>query len=297
MPTASPTLGPYEPYTIAHLRGRTYGSGSIEITEVMEETDAFTRYMIRYPSDGLSLYGFASVPKGEGPFPVIIVIHGLVDPATYQTLDYTTPVADTLTRAGYIVIHPNLRGYPPSSTGGNLFRVGMAIDVLNLTALIKSEAGPTELLDKAQVDRIGLWGHSMGGNVVLRVLTVSSDVKAAVLYASLSGDELKNAELLADPVSNPIFQAELSAPRYLFEQISPLHYYSDITSAIQVHHGQSDPVVPVRWAQQTCEALTKAGVENECIYYEYERHTFRSRVVNRFNRAMLRFYEKFLYAQ
>ncbi|RPJ21176.1 MAG: alpha/beta fold hydrolase [Chloroflexi bacterium] len=289
--TPSVTPAPYEPYTIDSLRGRTYGGGNIEIAEIMEDNDLFTRYLIRYPSDGLNIYGFANVPKGSGPFPLIIGIHGFVDPASYETLDYTTEAIDIITQYGYIVIHPNLRGYPPSDKGDNLFRVGMAVDVLNLIALIKSTAGPSELFASAAPDSIGLWGHSMGGNIAMRVLTVSSDIKATVLYASLSGDESKNAQLLFNASPDPTFQTELTASPAFIERISPMHYYSNITSPIQLHHGTADQTVPLAWAEETCNAMTAAGVEIECIYYPEEDHTFRRRVADQFWGAMMNFYK------
>jgi len=292
--TPSPTLAPYEQYTIDYLRGRTYGGGSIEVMETMEETDSFTRYLIRYPSDGLTIYGFVNVPKGDGPFPVIIAIHGLVDVDTYQTLDYTTPAIDTITQAGYIVLHPNLRGYPPSDNGDNLFRVGMTIDVLNLIALVKSGVGPAELLATAAPDKVGLWGHSMGGNIVLRVLTVSSGINAAVLYAPLSGEEVKNAELLADATSDPSFQMEQAILPPLSRHISPLYYYNKITSPIQLHHGTADAVIPVEWSEETCNDAAAAGVQIECIYYPEGRHTFNERLIDQFYDAMLNFYETYL---
>ncbi|RPJ25360.1 MAG: hypothetical protein EHM33_14765, partial [Chloroflexi bacterium] len=82
--TLSPDLSSYEPYTIDFLRSRAYGGGNIEVTETAEETDSFTRYLIRYPSDGLDIHGFVNIPKGDGPFPVIVAIHGFVDPAIYE---------------------------------------------------------------------------------------------------------------------------------------------------------------------------------------------------------------------
>jgi dipeptidyl aminopeptidase/acylaminoacyl peptidase len=292
--TPSPTLAPYEQYTIEYLRRRAYGDGNIEVIEIMEETDSFTRYLICYPSDGLNIYGFVNVPKGEGSFPVIIAIHGLVDASTYQTLDYTTPDVDAITQAGYMVFHPNLRGYPPSDNGDNLFRVGMSIDVLNLMALIKSGSGPTELLSTAAQDQMGLWGHSLGGNIVLRVLTVSSDVKAAVLYAPLSGEEIRNAERLADATSDPTFQTELTLSPTISARISPIYYYSEITAPIQLHHGTADVAIPVAWSEETCNAVIAAGVQIECIYYPEERHTFSGRVTDEFYGALLNFYETHL---
>ena len=67
--------------------------------ETLAVSDAFTRTLITYPSDGLTIYGFVNVPVGEGPFPVIIAVHGYVEPEVYSTLDYTTRYADGLARA------------------------------------------------------------------------------------------------------------------------------------------------------------------------------------------------------
>jgi uncharacterized protein len=294
-PTTIATLGPHEKYTIDGLRQRTYGGGDVEVLELMEQKDSFVRYLIRYPSDGLMIYGFVNIPKGEGPFPIIIVIHGYGNTAEYQTLDYTTDAADRLTESGYIVIHPNLRNYPPSDKGDNLFRVGIAVDVLNLIALVRSESMPTELSAIAAIDRIGLWGHSLGGNVVLRVLTVSSDVKAAVLYASLSGDEFKNSAALTDiGASEPQLQAELVTAPALLQRISPSSYYENITTPIQIYHGTNDSVVPFSWAQETCRLLKDAAVTVDCIYYTDEDHTFRSRISDEFYGSLINFYQTYL---
>ncbi len=131
-------------------------------------TGAFTRTLIRYPSDGLTISGFMDVPRGDGPFPVIIALHGYVDPSVYTTLDYTTRYADALASAGYFVLHPNLRSFPASDDGQDLFRVGMATDVLNLIAILKDAGGKPGPLQKADATHIGMWGHSMGGGITTR---------------------------------------------------------------------------------------------------------------------------------
>ena len=91
---------PYGDYTIDFLATRSYGGGTLTLHEVMESTTEFNRFLISYPSDGLSIYGFLNVPQGPGPFPVIIALHGYIEPELYDTLDYTTPYADALARAG-----------------------------------------------------------------------------------------------------------------------------------------------------------------------------------------------------
>src|SRR6266511_4197866 len=62
----TPTLAPYEQYTIPYLGKRTYGGGKIEVVEKLAESDTFTSYSICYPSDGLNIYGFKNIPKGNG---------------------------------------------------------------------------------------------------------------------------------------------------------------------------------------------------------------------------------------
>ena len=76
--------------------GARYGDGELQVEQVLAVTNAFTRTLVTFPSDGLTIYGFMNVPQGEGPFPVVLVLHGYVDPARYNTLTYTTGYADAL---------------------------------------------------------------------------------------------------------------------------------------------------------------------------------------------------------
>lgn len=273
-PAASPTPDPYYTWSNAYLRTRTYGGGQIEFIEVMDHNLFFTRYLIRYPSDGLNIYGFANIPNDEDVHPVIIALHGYIDPAIYNTIDYTTHYADSLATAGYIVLHPNLRGYPPSDSGENLFRVGMAIDVLNLIALVQSQSGGTDPLKNANPNSIGLWGHSMGGGITTRVITVSDDVRAAVLYAAMSGDEQKNYNAIRGWSGQTRGIEELEIPVEVLSSISPMYFLQNITAAVSIHHGTADALVPIDWSVTTCEQLTSLGRDVDCVYYENMPHTF-----------------------
>ena len=239
----------------------------------MVEYPLFSRYLIRYPSDGLWIYGFLNVPHREGPLPVIIAIHGYINPAVYETLDYTTHYADAFARAGYIVVHPNLRGYAPSDRGDNLFRVGMAIDILNLIALIheQSDSAP---LEKAAPARLGLWGHSMGGGISTRVLTVSDRVLGAVLYGAMSGDEVQNFEAIQVWSGRNRGLAELDVLAESILRISPQYYFDRISAQVSIHHGQADALVPPEWSQKTCEQMEAAQVEVSCVFYPGLPHTF-----------------------
>src|SRR5215210_7740524 len=292
IPTISPTPDPYFAWSIDHLRSRAYGGGQIEFIEVMGQNLYFTRYLMHYPSDGLNIYGFADIPNDEEPHPVIIALHGYIDPAIYNMLDYTTHYADALASAGYIVLHPNLRGYAPSDNGENLFRVGMAVDVLNLIALVRSQSAGTDPLKNADASSIGLWGHSMGGGITTRVLTVTDDVRAAVLYAAMSGDEQKNYEAIRGWSGQTRGLEEMNVPVDALINISPMYFLDNITAAVDIHHGTADALVPIQWSQTTCEQLQALGKDVNCQYYENMPHTFYGEGDQQFIQNTIQFFDE-----
>jgi uncharacterized protein len=274
-PTLTATADQYAGLTIDELAARSYGGGgTLRAAQNMTGTSAFTRTLIAYPSDGLTVYGFMDTPRGAGKFPVIIALHGYIDPGRYSTLDYTTHYADALARAGFIVLHPNLRGYPPSQNGPNLFRVGFAIDVLNLIALVTQQAGQPGPLQHADPNEIGIWGHSMGGGVSLKVITISRDVKAAVLYGAMSGDERQNYEQIGKWTGGQRGQEERAAPDAAVKLISPINYLDRIQAAVSIHHGAADATVPSQWSADLCSRLQARPESVECFSYPGEPHTF-----------------------
>jgi len=281
----------YLPYTIAYLRTRSYGGGQIEVLEVMEEREKFTRYKVRYPSDGLNIYGFVNVPKGEGPFPIILLLHGYGTSNVPTVIGPETDTADILADNGYLVLRSNMRGYPPSDNGDNLYRVGLAVDILSLIALVKEKANQPGLLENADPTHIGLWGQSLGGGVALRVATVSEDIKAVVLYSSISADESKNAELFYALTEQQIYLTEMETPPNVMMYISPLNYFDKINASVKLYHSTSDDIVPSAWAMETCDEMKANNIDVDCFYYIGADHTFSSNFQTDFRNTMLAFFE------
>ena len=283
-PTTTPTPDPYAALTIDALTARAYGGGLLEIVDTLETTDTFTRYLITYPSDGLTVYGYMNVPHEGDNFPVVLMLHGYIDPEEYETVAYTRRYADALAEAGYFVIHPNFRNYPPSDSGPDPFRTGYAIDVLNLIAILRRQSqDPLGTLRRADAEAIYLWGHSMGGGVALRVLTVlpAPYLRAAVLYGAMSGDEAQNYGRIRGWTGGRGGGFELAAPPDALAAISPATYLDRIAAAVAIHHSEADDVVPVEWSHALCnrlQALSAAGDiphAPECWFYEAQPHTFR----------------------
>jgi dipeptidyl aminopeptidase/acylaminoacyl peptidase len=274
-PDVTPTPDPYAGLSVAELAARSYGGGELRVTQTLTVTSAFTRTLITYPSDGLKLYGFMNVPRGQGPFSVVLVLHGHVNTARYRVETYTTPYADALARAGYLVLHPNYRDHPPSDSGPSLFRVGYAVDVLNLIALVRQEGGKPGPLEQADPQSIGLLGHSMGGGIALRVITVSPDVRAAVLYGSMSGDEKLNYEQMRQWTGGTYGLEELDAPAEVFQRVSPINFLDRITAAVSIHHGEADQTVVAAWSSDLCGRLQALKKPVECFSYPGQPHSFK----------------------
>lgn len=291
-PLPSATPDPFAGLSIPSLRQEQYGQeGAIELLEQMELQPAFTRYRIRFPSDGLWVEGFMNVPVGPAPFPVVIVNHGYMPPQSYQTLTYTTKYADALARAGFLTIHPNFRNHRGSDEGPNPFRIGYARDVLHLIPM-------AQRLPQADGGKVGLWGHSMGGGVTLRVLTISDQVGAALLYGSMSGDEAKNYEAIMR-WSNGEAARNGSLPNSpqeaaLYAAISPLNYLAYVGAPLAIHHGVRDEQVPYAWSEELAARLDEVGRPYEFYAYPQQRHNFSGGDYDLFLQRTIDFFQQHL---
>lgn len=174
---------------IESLRKRKFSGGEIKVEETLPKEGNYTSYIISYPSDNLKIYGMMNVPDGGGPFPVIVLNHGYFNPSSFNSGDGTRTIADILAKNGYLTLASDYRSHGKSDSdnrGRGGHRPEYAIDVLNLIASVKS-------LPKADVNKIGMWGHSMGGEVSICTVEVTDKVKVVVLWAPTSPNPPENA--------------------------------------------------------------------------------------------------------
>jgi len=250
-PTITPTLQP-NPFSLESLASRTYGDGEFNTEYIWERREEFVRYKVNYLSDDLTIHGFVNIPEGKGPFPVVVVLHGYIPASRYETLDYSTRYADSIARKGYVVLHPNMRNFPPSdSTGGTRdYLSGYTIDVMNMLAHVREMAGQPGIFENADLSRIGIWGHSLGGGIALRLVGLVEEIKAAVLYAAVSQR-----------------YTDRTAGTNIID-------YAESSAAFSVHHGMDDDVISIERSQRLCIQLEDAGKKVECFYYDDQPHTF-----------------------
>ena len=110
--------------------------------------------------DKITLAGTLTIPKGEGPFPAVILISGSGGQDRDETLFNHRPfwvIADRMSRAGIAVLRYDERGIG-ESTGD--FSKANSVDLSR-----DIEAGVEFLKSREEIDKskIGLIGHSEGG--------------------------------------------------------------------------------------------------------------------------------------
>src|SRR5919108_4981459 len=186
----TPTLSPrspasVHPVSLPALMRRTYDGRDLRTISVLARNGAYTRYAIRFRSGRLRISGIMNVPAGRGPFPVVILNHGYIDPDIYTAGRGLAREQDYLARRGYVALHVDYRNHAQSDDDPNYelnLRLGYTEDVINAVYPVKESSLP--YLDG---DRVGMLGRSMGGGVTFNALVVQPElVKAAVVYAPVS---------------------------------------------------------------------------------------------------------------
>jgi len=102
------------PVSLLALMKKTYKGRDFTMGQVLADMPAYTRHFITYKSGDLTISGIANIPKGNGPFPVIILNHGYIDPLIYTNGRGLKREQDYLARQGYFVVHPDYRNHAQS---------------------------------------------------------------------------------------------------------------------------------------------------------------------------------------
>ena len=299
VPTATPIPHPLE---IRAMRAREYPGSDIVIETVLDPGVNYNRYYISYLSEGLKIYALMTVPMGEKPatgWPVVIFNHGFIRPDVYVSTERYIAYVDLIARSGYIVFRSDYRGHGNSEgeAGGAYSRPDYTVDVLNAVASVKR-------YPDADPNRIGMWGHSMGGYITLRSMVVTGDIKAGVIWAGVvasypdlltrwrrgtgatptrtpspSSWRFSLMQQYGSPEENPEFWNSISANSYLGE----------ISGPVQLHHGTLDEDVPLEFSELLFYQMLDAQQYVEFYKYEGDNHN----ISNYFGQAMQRTIEFF----
>lgn len=303
----NPTPFPFQELTVPYLRNRTYES-KIGKLHNATETSAYTGYLTSYVSDGLTVNGYLTVPKGDRPpqgWSAIVFVHGYIPPASYRTLENYSEYVDYLARNGFVVFKIDLRGHGSSEgePGGGYYSSDYVVDTLSAHTALQS-------LEFVNPQKIGLWGHSMAGNVVARSLAAKPDIPAVVVWAGAgySYDDLRKYRIQDNSYQPPADDSErqrrrdelfnthgqFSPDSEFWRQVAPTNYLSDIKGAIQLHHAVNDDVVDIGYSRDFNARLSETSVIHELKEYQSGGHNISGEAFTQAMQNTVEFFERYL---
>ena len=236
-----------------------------------------TPELVTYPThDGREIPGWLYRPSGDGPFPVVLSIHGGPEAQERPQYNYAG-LYQYLLANGVGVLAPNVRG----STGyGREYQT-----------LIHRDWGGAELgdfeyanrylrdLDWVDGDRIAVFGGSFGGFATLSCVSRLPDLWAAGVSV-VGPSNLQTFVRAVPPTWRTLMKTWVGDPEddaLMLAQRSPLTYADRIVAPLLVIQGANDPRVVRAESDQIVESLRSRGVDVDYVVYPDEGHGFTKR--------------------
>jgi len=234
--------------------------------------------LFSYQSQGKNISGALNVKitddNSTEKMPVILMLRGYAPLDGYYSGEGTKNVAAVFADNNYVTLAPDFLGYGQSDSEPNNTWEARFIKPLNVIDLIKTiqkfpEVDLSLITDlpikkiSLDADRIGLWGHSNGGQIAVSTLealesnlptTLWAPVLAPFPYSILyftdeNADEGKEIRKYLSQFEEDYNVFDFSITQHLDRLYGP----------IQIQHGTDDDSALVEWSE---EFLAKIDLEN-----------------------------------
>jgi dipeptidyl aminopeptidase/acylaminoacyl peptidase len=297
---------PFEELTIPYLRERRYESSLSELEQISSNSN-YSSYLSSYTSDGLRINGLLTRPTEQMPekgFPAIVFVHGYIPPTTYQTNGQSySDYVDYLAKSGFVVFKIDLRGHGNSEgePGGAYYSDDYIIDTLNARSALQK-------LDFVNPERIGLWGHSMAGNVTFRSFVVARDIPAISIWAGAvyTYDDWKEFGLNDNSYRPPgmstdrqrkreeLFatHGEFDSNSEFWKMVAPVNYLEGLMGAVQLNHAVNDDVINIGYSRGLNSILNNTSIIHELNEYQNGGHNITGSAFTQAMQDTVRFFRE-----
>jgi len=265
-----------EYFSTMNLEGTDFTLG-----DVLSSNADYTRYTVTYRSNGLLISGILNIPKGDGPFPLIVMNHGYIDRAVYTNGRGLKREQDFFARNGYVVLHSDYRGHAlsdpsplPDDTAIYDAGIEYSMDVVNGISALRSAALP-----QVDASKVFMLGHSLGGGVSMNIAVAYPDlIDGLILYAPVHIDAYENfyrwRDMRLEVHNTEKVIGSRDSDKQFWDDISSLSMISRLKAPVLLFQGTEDTDVPPAWAEFLAEELRENDKEMEYILYDGEKHEF-----------------------
>lgn len=244
---------------------RVTGAGTVPLTSFAGALDPLPMTeLTAHAADGWPVHGWVVLPEGQGPHPVLLMIHG--GPFTqygHQFFDETQVYAG----AGYAVVMCNPRGSSGYGHEHGRAIIGAVGEVTAADVLAFLDQALTD--ERLDASRVGVMGGSHGGFMTSWIAgNHGQRFRGAITERAVNAiDSFHGSSDIGATFPEPLY-----GPPETWVKESPLTYADQITVPVLIIHSEEDWRCPVEQAQRLFVALRRRGHEAELLLFPGEGH-------------------------
>lgn len=266
--------------------------GTPEVDAGVKALGASARDFSWTAPDGLTIHGWLVTPRGAGPHPLIMQVHG--GPVWYARPQYVgrSALPQIALDAGYALFLPNPRG---SSGRGQAFARLVFGDMGGGdTHDYLSGLDALERQGIADPGRIGVTGVSYGGYISSWLITQDQRFAAAVPVAPVTNWVSEHLTCNVPTFCEMFLDDRISNPMGKYFTRSPIHVAERVKTPTLHVSGALDRITPASQALEFHRALRgSTDVESVLLTYPLEGHGVRAMpAVFDFTARMMSWFEK-----
>lgn len=201
--------------------------------------------------DDTPLLGDLYIPRGEGSYPAVLLIHG--GSWSSGTRSYMSGVAKKLAKQGFVAFNISYRFAPEHRFPAQIEDCKDAVRWMRRNSA----------LYKIDPNKIASWGYSAGAQLAVLLGTHTSDESTRVQAVVGGSGPYDLTRFPSDETTVKFLGDTREGNLEIYRQASPVFHVSSATPPMFLYHGTADTTVSPQHTDEMKKALDLAGVKNE----------------------------------